>query len=183
MLELVSALAAAGSEEVFTSVGLPCLARADVRLAPVDASSPELRAPIGINARATCLRCRLVHRPGAACLIDQIRTGPRLPGLDGLTDDLRRHRLRSLGLRAAGGRLGEHTSIGTARRDVRRGWSTATPLADSRAPSDGDLPELCSTSGGLERASATLLLRRPPNGARQPIRSVRGANARTQGVR
>jgi hypothetical protein len=70
MLELVSALAAAGSEEVFTSVGLPCLARADVRLAPVDAS-PELRAPIGINARAMCLRCRLVHRPGAACLIDQ----------------------------------------------------------------------------------------------------------------
>jgi hypothetical protein len=71
MLELVSALAAAGSEEVFTSVGLPCLARADVRLAAVDASSLELHAPIGINARATCLRCRLFHRPGAACLIDQ----------------------------------------------------------------------------------------------------------------
>ena len=76
--------------------------------------------------------------------------------------DLRLHRLRSLGLRATGGSLGEHTSIGTARRNVRRGWSTATSLADSRAPSDGDLPELCSTSGGLERASAILLLRWPP---------------------
>jgi hypothetical protein len=72
MLDLVSALAAAGSEEVFTPVVPTCLARADVRLAPVDASSPELRAPIGIDARATCLRCRLVRRPGAACLIDQL---------------------------------------------------------------------------------------------------------------
>lgn len=66
MLDLVSALAAAGSEEVFTPFVPTCLARADVRLAPVDASSPELRAPIGIDARATCLRCRLVRGPGAA---------------------------------------------------------------------------------------------------------------------